>query len=385
VLRALPLGGATESAINSLVHAVPVAAAIGWTCLTAVIARDLGAPRRAAIAAALAALLCTEMFVYARSFFTASLAALMVTIAVYGYLDVERRRWIAALGTAGLVLARPQLVFVALALVAVGGISKSRRASIIGVGTGLAAIAVATLIHMAYNYARFGNVTDFGGDDRTLHASALAPGAIVDAVALLLVSPGRGLLVYSPLAIVGLAGIVRFAPARFTRIAVAVFLSALFVGVLNPGGGVNWGTRYLAPVIPIAIVGLALLPRSWRPLYVLAGLWGFLVSLPTAVIPFESSYRAPVAAQVEPKTIYWSLADGPIVRLWDQLPGVFGHQDAWLVWWREVPGQLVPIAVLFSVAAVIIAGALVWRSMKDARGPEPARPSAGTRSLLERR
>ena len=332
--------------------------------LVTAIARELGAPRRPAIVAALVMVLCTEMFVYARSFFAESLATFMLTLAVYGYLRIDRRRAVAAIGIAGLVLAKPQLVFVALALIAAATIGLPRRSRIAGIAVGLGAVAFATALHMVHNVARFGDPTDFGGEDRTLDGSALAPGTAIESLGVLFVSPGRGLLIYSPLAALGLVTLVVHRRGhRVVAIAIAVVVAAIFVGMLNPGGGVNWGSRYLVPIIPLAAVGLAFLPPRQRGLAFALGAWGFLVNLPTALVPFESAYRLPVAAGEEPSAIYWSIAHGPIVRVWDQIPEVFDDRGAWITWWREVPGTATPVALLLSLAAVTAAAWIVRRSL----------------------
>ena len=364
LIRLLPVGN-TDGLISTAVHAIPVAAAAGSAVLVVLIARELGADRRASILAAVAMVLCTEMFVYARSFFTASLAAFVLTLAVYGYMRFERRTVLAALGTFGIVMAKPQLVFVALALVAAASLSYRGRARAMSLAVGAGAIALATLVHGLHNLARFDSASDFGGEQRTLDGSALAPDAVIDALGLLFVSPGRGLLVYSPLAAVGfVALILRTRGTRLAGIAVAVAAAALLVAILNPGGGVNWGTRYLVPVIPIACVGLAVMPRAWRPAALALGVWGLLVNLPTAIVPFESAYRGPVAARQEPSTIYWLFDDGPIVRVWNQFPDVFDNRSAWILWWREVPEAAVPIAVFISLAALLAAGWPVAKALQ---------------------
>jgi hypothetical protein len=261
LLQALPLGGRTDAVINSLVHIVPVGAAVGCAVLVTAIARELGASRRPAIAAGVAMVLCTEMFVYARSFFAESLAAFLLTLGVYGYLRLEKRVVLTVTGTAGVVLAKPQLVFVVIALVLAASFGRPRRGLVLALAVGVGSIALATAIHVVANVARFDDATDFGGEARMLHLDALAPAAVIKALGLLTISPGRGILVYSPLIVVGfIALLVTRRRHRVAAMAIAILLGSLFLAVLDPGGGVNWGTRYLTPIMPLAAVGLASCP-----------------------------------------------------------------------------------------------------------------------------
>jgi hypothetical protein len=87
------------------------------------------------------------------------------------------------------------------------------------------------------------------------------------------------------------------------------------------------------------------------------------VNLPTGFVPFESAYRGPVAAQQEPSTIYWSVTDGPIVRVWDQMPDLFHDRSLLITWWREVPSAGVWVAVLVSLFALALAALLLIRAL----------------------
>ena len=188
---------------------------------------------------------------------------------------------------------------------------------------------------------------------------------MIDSLALLTVSPGRGFLVYSPIAALGLAVLVKQRyRTRYAAIVVAAFVGAMVVALLNPGGGVNWGTRYLLPVIPLGVTGLALLPRGLGALAAGFGAWGLLIHLPTILVPFESAYRGPVAAGRSPSSLYWSIESGPIVQLWNQFPSVLSERSSWVIWWRELPGLWLWMGAAISLALVGVSVWLVARALR---------------------
>jgi len=122
-------------------------------------------------------------------------------------------------------------------------------------------ILVALGILFALNYARFGNVLEFGyGEEAKRFAAA---GAWRHAAALLF-SLNKGLFVYSPVLLLGLLGYPVFFRKRPKE---AVFFAALIVVNLAVSsmwhswvGGWSWGPRFLVPVIPLWLIPCCFLP-----------------------------------------------------------------------------------------------------------------------------
>lgn len=348
-LGAGAFGASGEGVAASAVHLVPVCAAAGSALLARRIALEWGASPRAAWIAPLALLLGTQMIMYSRSFFAESLAAFFATLMIWALQRRDTRNLWVMLGATGLVLAKPQLVFLAIALIFAGGLGSRRT-----LAWGCAGIAVATLLHGLHNEVRWGSVTQFG-TDRELHKAAMAPDRLLDALTLLVASPGRGLLFFSPVVALGLVvGLVRIPHARGRWLLIAVTIAALGMAAMNPGGGVNWGSRYLLPLIPAACAAVALAGGVLRPVIATLVGWSFLLQLPVLFVAAESAYRVPISAGALPKEIYWSWTNGPAVEAWKVLADSFSDPALLLVWWREVPGSLRPVAILVSVGLCLL-------------------------------
>jgi hypothetical protein len=149
-------------------------------------------------------------------------------------------------------------------------LSSQRRAWVTALGLGLAIVALLGLSH----YLRFGDPWETGRHGHYSHF--IVPG---EGLAALLVAPGRSFLLYSPVVLLGLAGWPRLRrrvpdAAWFALAVVATRL--LFVSARSDWfGGWGVGPRYLVPVVPFAVLPLAVvladLPRMrpvWRRLLV---------------------------------------------------------------------------------------------------------------------
>jgi hypothetical protein len=105
-----------------------------------------------------------------------------------------------------------------------------------------------------YNWYRFGGVTDFGYTESSLTLSA--PLNFLG----LLFSPGKGLIFYSPLVVLGALGLPRLWRAdRWLTLALLAFLLGLTAvsGASTYWGDEVWGPRYIIPaswtlLVPIA-------------------------------------------------------------------------------------------------------------------------------------
>ncbi len=130
---------------------------------------------------------------------------------------------------------------------------RERRVSI------LMALAVPILAGVAaivwYNWYRTGSVSNFG--DPYVRQRVLA--IPVSAVGLL-VSPGKGLLFYSPLVVLGLLGLRdlrRIDPPLTVTIVLTAVISIVFVATSVAWTDETWGPRYLVPMAWLLVVPIA--------------------------------------------------------------------------------------------------------------------------------
>jgi hypothetical protein len=146
--------------------------------------------------------------------------------------------------------------------------------------------AVPVLLTMAYQWRAFGSPWTFAhaAKGKRLGVATLdGPSwhTLIEAFV-----GDRGLLVMSPIVIVGLWCAVRLLARRgplradaFVAVGVSAFLLAIISMWGNPWGGGTPGPRYLLPAVPLLAVPLAAEWRSLRRLALLAGALGFVVGL----------------------------------------------------------------------------------------------------------
>lgn len=236
-------------------------AAAGVAVLAARIARGLGAAPRAALLTGLAAVLGSPLLHYAREGWSEPLAALLLVWATERILAWRRSGAPEALAAAGLLLGGLALTKIALALLFLPlGLllahDRPARSLPRALGWIAAGGAGPALLFAAYNQARFGSplATGYAGELEqwtTPWAEGLAG---------LLISPGRGLLIYCPLVI----GAAACAP-EFKRRAPALaligplglaLLLALYCRWWAWEGGWCWGPRFLVPALPWLLLPL---------------------------------------------------------------------------------------------------------------------------------
>jgi hypothetical protein len=119
-----------------------------------------------------------------------------------------------------------------------------------------------------YNYSRFGSVTEFGYAESPLTLSA--PLNFLG----LLFSPGKGLLLYSPLVLLGALGLPRMWKQDANLVlALLAFLVALtfMAGLSTYWGDEVWGPRYIVPAAWTLLVPIAWWAVSVTRQKVLAG------------------------------------------------------------------------------------------------------------------
>jgi hypothetical protein len=105
-----------------------------------------------------------------------------------------------------------------------------------------------------YNWSRFGSVTEFG-----YPSSPLTKSAPLNVFGLLL-SPGKGLVLYSPLVVLGALGLPRMwkQDRHLTAALLAFFLSLTFLAATSTYWGDEvWGPRYIVPAAWVMLVPIA--------------------------------------------------------------------------------------------------------------------------------
>jgi hypothetical protein len=193
----------------------------------------------------------------------------------------------------------------------------------------LAPLAAATLLIGLFDLARFGSVANTGYNLESVRSLLTWPPL---GIAGLLVSPGKSLFVYSPLAVLGLIG---WAVLVRRRTAIAVLLGLIVVGqVLAVGvlaiwpGDLAWGPRYLVPVTALLVLpaGAALRWSGHRVFgWLFVGLLatGVLVNLGAVLVDQRAAYdsveRASVPSGKLERLRYWNLPTSPIVVNWQLL------------------------------------------------------------------
>lgn len=277
----------------SLTNALIVA---GVCTLLFLLTVELGYCRRTALQLVALAALATPLWIYSKTFFSEPLAALLLLLFALNSVRWQRRvesraalRSGFALG--GLVIVKlahvvlwPLALGLWVAMVRTSGLAPDRRRrtwALLAAGPLVGVVTLAIL-----NAVRFGAPWATGyGAEATQWTTAWTEGVLG-----LLVSPGRGLFIYMPLALVSLLAI----PASFRRLplwttlglGVWVVLVAFYCRWHGWDGGWAWGPRFLVPVMPFLLLIAApaiegaghFAGRGWRWLVGVTVAWSIAVT-----------------------------------------------------------------------------------------------------------
>lgn len=373
---------------------VPALASAGAGTVTAMLAMRFGAHRRAALLGGIALAFGTEVLIYARTFYAETLAALLLGLVVWGFTGTARdRRWgMAAIVL--LILAKPQLALVG---GAVGLVVAWRTRAWRPLIEAAVASVIGGLLYAFYNWLRFRDVTNLGGDARELKGSAYGWDA-VEALGLLTISPARGLLWFSPVVFAGIYVLWRRRHETAAIACGAAFLAVLVVAVGNPGSGWSWGSRYLAPTLPLFVAAAVTLRGRGAKVVAVLVVLGFLIGLPTTLAFYERYYQQNAEVRLSSDR-YWTFPDGVIVKVWpetvEQLDAAAdtdvdelvdagkdapeGDDDPLLnivaLWWWVLPAVGIPWVVGLLVCLALIAAG-VWLLVRALRTAEGYRPRA---------
>jgi hypothetical protein len=278
--RAVPHGGVDPSVIETFAISLGLFPLVSTAAMTLAFLSLLllGEPPRTALAATLGIALASIFWHYARMGQEENLLALGFAIWLYGAARLQAGRpWSTTLMASGAVVALatrwasvPSLgVLLAASLVLLHRYRRAVRLSDLALG-GAAAVCGPALL-LLYNRARFGHwlETGYGLANAHAHTTLFVSGGYFDHLAALLVSPYRGLLVYSPIVLAAAAGLWvarRGSPARllgataFATLGVLlVFLAAFHYWT----AGHAWGPRYLASPQVLLAPALACCFARW--------------------------------------------------------------------------------------------------------------------------
>ncbi len=180
----------------------------------------------------------------------------------------------------------------------VPGRAASWGAAVEAVAAAALPFLLCVLFQAALNLYRFGSITEFG------YGSEPATGfttPLADGIRYLLLSPGKGLLLFAPPVVLGLAMwplLARRFPLEAGAVALVFAAELVYYGRWWAWhGDWSWGPRYLYVTVPFLMLGWGLLLDRWRRVPVLlkglagllAGL-GFLVAVLGSAIDYGAYY-----------------------------------------------------------------------------------------------
>ncbi len=330
---------------------------------------------RTAVFVAFAYAFSTIAWPFATYFFESDVSAMFDLLAVYlavvmarrGSADLKRSLLCGAvLGTAltvddlNAVLVPVVVLFLAFSFRArLGALAK-------GLGGLLVMSALGAAVMALYDQVAFGSplMTTEQAYDHTSSLFSSFSFPILSGLYVDLLSPMRGIFLYCPLLVLGVAGACLMLRRRELA-AEGVFLAACFVTTLVPyamwyniAGGEGFGQRFLIPVIPLLLVPMGFVVESgirrasWLA-YVLflAGVAFNGISAVTTAIPqVEATSQFPFLNEVLPLFLR-------------------GGVDTW--WWRELGPWSAPL----SIPVLLVAAALPVPALLAARRAGGAKSS----------
>jgi hypothetical protein len=348
-LRSVILAHWSTSLFNPLVIALT-----GW--LIALFASRLGYSQRLSAGLGLAYALSTMVFAYTGTYFSEPLIALAILVAAYAVFTAHAGarvlQWLvvagAALGLAvftrerSAIMIPPFILYVWL---------YQRRLRWRGWVAFFAPLIVFGVIIGLFNWSRYGSPLAFGFS-ALQHTSFTTP--LLLGLFGLLISPGKGLLFYNPIAWAGLIGLaIMFRTRRREAILFALILLAelLFFAVYEFWtGGWNWGPRYIMPVIPLLVLAAGewvyVNPTRLRKvILVTLCIIGFGLNV-SAVLVDHSRYLVAFGERDPQRYLDRSIlnpADSPLTQQWPvvfEMANLYTHPETWTAAQQAVADHL---------------------------------------------
>lgn len=232
-------------------------------------ATTMGASSSVALLLSLLLGAASVLWTYATNFYSEAWQAAAFTWAAAFLLERKVAPASMLLAVAGLIKVT-SLVFVPGFLIAIlmdRSVPIDRRlrgAMVIG-----AALATAVMIHLAWNNFRFGDVFQFGYDwGETVPvppARAFLLSELPRGLAVLLVSPGKSILLWAPVLVLGITRLRTCPRPLLGGVATTAIAGLIFYGAyLFPEGGYAHGPRHLVPIIPLLLLPAATPGLPWR-------------------------------------------------------------------------------------------------------------------------
>lgn len=289
----------------------------------------LGTPAQPALWLSLLLGGATVLWPYGTSFFTEAWQAAAMIWAAALLLEARAGRHargrvvLAAVLLAVMGLTKVTSLVFAPAFVIAALMDESRpRRERLQAGAALAmGIAVATIVHLAWNSYRFGSIADFGYDwSETIPLLPPQPFRLIDlprGLIVLLVTPGKSILLWAPLVVLAALSVPRMwqrQGALTIGVASALLIGLVFFAAyLFPEGGYAHGPRNLVPVVPLVVL-LAAGPDAVRwskPALIACGVVGGVMAFLAVSVSFleDQGLRRDVAGQ--PVAGYYEIIDPP--------------------------------------------------------------------------
>jgi hypothetical protein len=174
-----------------------------------------------------------------------------------------------------------------------------------------------------YNTVAFGSPLHQGYGVQHLHSAVKLQGAqILDGISGLLFSPGRGLLLYSPVLLFAFVGLVR-GRSRLLYLCAALATAAYVVAAANSWdwyGGQSFGARRLTDALPLLIILLvpavdAIVRTRWLWAYVGLLAWSVFVELLAATGWPPGTYWFDRHPEPIRFGTWWSFTDNELVAM----------------------------------------------------------------------
>jgi hypothetical protein len=238
-------------------------------------------------------------------------AQLLLTATIFLLvLGLRQRRFVgvAGLPLMGMVVCRPTDALIALPILAYVGRHYFSLPPI--------------LLLLGYNYYYFGSFSATGyGPSLADPTSFWWKSSLVDGLLWVLVSPHRGLFIYSPILLLSIVGIVLVWKHRdplLQYISIAPLLVILFYAKLNWWGGWSYGPRYMADIAPLLSLYLfPVLEMAQRRAFLkwlIAPLVLVSIAMHTiGAFGYDSSWEVTLVDRADVDR-FWSWADAPFMH-----------------------------------------------------------------------
>jgi len=297
-------------------------------CILFALARQLGYQQRPSAITALVIALATPFVVYVKTMFSEPLLTLLLVLALLTALRAKAGdtwKWFVAGGALGFgLLVKPTMLAVVPAFLGYAALTQAGGARWKAIAALTAPVLAGGLMTAWYNLVRFGSALSTGyqgvGFDQWPWIGLYG----------LLLSPGKGLLWFCPIVILGIAGWIPLATRQPRSMALIGSVVLLFLGVHSVytvwHGGGGWGPRLIVPILPLLVLPLAEWLRGVgrpRPVQLAQALLltlSLLVQLPAVVVNWARAAQSVYDASASPadynRRILYSVAASPVWRQW---------------------------------------------------------------------